>query len=1095
MFPNLFVLFTGLLYSLQVFAPASDLEQELKRESIHLLADAVRKDGNLERGAILFYQPQFSCISCHTVSEEGTPLGPILTSYPDTVTETFLIESLLYPSRKIREGYETITVVTGQGKVIRGILHREEPGEFILRDATQAHRLMVIDKQEVEEYFLESSSLMPQGLVNQFTARQQFLDLVKYLMEIAKGGIERAEALRPPGAMSIPRTLPEYEQALDHKGFITEWNNRSLERGEEIYQRWCANCHGDQNRPGSLPTSRRLGTEVYKRGSDPFSIYQTLTHGWGLMPPLTQLVPEEKYDVIHYVREVFIKEGNPRQYTQLDGAYLDSLPDGKQRGPEPSDFEPWSAMNYGPYLSATYEIGDDATNFAYKGIAVCLDSETGGVARGKHWMIFDQDTLRMAAIWSGEGFIDWQGINFNGAHEIHPRVKGRVHFENSMEPGWAEPGSRSFEDPRIRGRDGLHYGPLPSDWGRYQGLYLFGTQVIFSYRVGQAHILEMPYLEQEGAVPVFARKFHINSTEQQTIMQVMENRKCDRLVRRIDKERISWFVFGKSSDSSDPEVLESELYEQVVVGIVSRQMDAFRWESPEQGKLRLVIDSSEQSRSFTLLLFGVNNADAVSDTIQSLSPRSVDLDLESLTKGGPARWPDALTTEKSDGSNETAFAVDVLKRPSENPWFCRMRLTGLDFFQDNERMAVCTWDGDVWLVRDSGGTAREITWKRIASGLFQPLGLKIVEGQIYVGCRDQIVRLHDLNGDEEIDYYENFNNDHQVTEHFHEFAMGLQTDSQGNFYYAKSARHAKKAVVPHHGTLLRVSRDGLRTQIMATGFRAANGVCINPDGTFFVTDQEGHWTPKNRINQVREGGFYGNMWGYHDVVDSDDRNMEQPLCWITNSFERSPSELLWVDSDRWGPLRGSLLSFSYGYGHVFVVPHEQIGNQVQGGLVRLPIPAFPTGIIRGRFHPQQGQLYVCGMHAWAGNQQQPGGLYRIRYTGKPVYVPLEVKASEQTMALTFSGRIHPEAVQNRNAVSVKTWSLRRTENYGSDHYRQQSLEVSKITLSRDRKTLFIHLPELRPTWCMEIRYQLLSEERERVSGTLHNTIHQIEKSR
>ena len=237
------------------------------------------------------------------------------------------------------------------------------------------------------------------------------------------------------------------------------------------------------------------------------------------------------------------------------------------------------------------------------------------------------------------------------------------------------------------------------------------------------------------------------------------------------------------------------------------------------------------------------------------------------------------------------------------------------------------------------------------------------------------------------------------------------------------------------------------------------------------------------------------MWGYLDVVDSDDRNMEQPLCWITNSFERSPSELLWVDSDRWGPLRGSLLSFSYGYGHVFVVPHEQIGNQVQGGLVRLPIPAFPTGIIRGRFHPQQGQLYVCGMHAWAGNQQQPGGLYRIRYTGKPVYVPLEVKASEQTIALTFSGRIHPEAVQNRNAVSVKTWSLRRTENYGSDHYRQQGLEVSKITLSRDRKTLFIHLPELRPTWCMEIRYRLHSEEREPVSGTLHNTIHQIEKSR
>ena len=46
--------------------------------------------------------------------------------------------------------------------------------------------------------------------------------------------------------------------------------------------------------------------------------------------------------------------------------------------------------------------------------------------------------------------------------------------------------------------------------------------------------------------------------------------------------------------------------------------------------------------------------------------------------------------------------------------------------------------------------------------------------------------MFDTNGDEEIDFVECFNNDHQVTEHFHEFAMGLQTDEAGNFYYAKS---------------------------------------------------------------------------------------------------------------------------------------------------------------------------------------------------------------------------------------------------------------------------------------------------------------------
>ena len=109
-----------------------------------------------------------------------------------------------------------------------------------------------------------------------------------------------------------------------------------------------------------------------------------------------------------------------------------------------------------------------------------------------------------------------------------------------------------------------------------------------------------------------------------------------------------------------------------------------------------------------------------------------------------------------------------------------MRLGGFDYFSDASRAAVCTWQGDVWIVSglgkslDSGKTAGQLTWKRIAAGLFQSLGLKIVDDRIYVLGRDQITRLVDLNNDGETDFYENFNNDAQVTEHFHEFAMALQ---------------------------------------------------------------------------------------------------------------------------------------------------------------------------------------------------------------------------------------------------------------------------------------------------------------------------------
>ena len=38
------------------------------------------------------------------------------------------------------------------------------------------------------------------------------------------------------------------------------------------------------------------------------------------------------------------------------------------------------------------------------------------------------------------------------------------------------------------------------------------------------------------------------------------------------------------------------------------------------------------------------------------------------------------------------------------------------------------------------------------------------------------------------------------------------------------------------------------------------------------------------------------MWGYHDVTDPSDAAMEPPVCWITNAFDRSPAELVRVES-------------------------------------------------------------------------------------------------------------------------------------------------------------------------------------------------------
>jgi methionine-R-sulfoxide reductase len=364
-----------------------------------------------------------------------------------------------------------------------------------------------------------------------------------------------------------------------------------------------------------------------------------------------------------------------------------------------------------------------------------------------------------------------------------------------------------------------------------------------------------------------------------------------------------------------------------------------------------------------------------------------------------------------------------------------------------------------------------------------------------VTCRDQLVSLGDLNGDGEMDDYRCFNSDHQVTEHFHEFAMGLQRDEDGNFYYAKSARHAKKAVVPHHGTLLRISKDGEYTEILANGFRAANGVCLNPDGTYIVTDQEGHWNPKNRINWVRPGGFYGNMMGYHDIDDASDDLMEQPLCWITNSFDRSPAELLWAKTDRWGPLGGKLLNLSYGYGRIFVVPHEHVktadgGTQVQGGMCQLPIPDLPSGMVRARFSPLDGQMYVGGMFAWASSRnQQEGGLFRVRYKGGPVDMPVDLQAKTDTIDITFSDPLDDQSAEDIERYAIKIWDLKRTAQYGSDHYNEKRLRIESVELRSDHRTVRLRIADLKPTWGMEIVCRLKNQDGKEFRRVIHNSIH------
>jgi len=862
--------------------------------------------------------------------------------------------------------------------------------------------------------------------------------------------------------------LPAFEKVIDHKGLInTVQKNRdeSLRKGQMIYNKACFTCHGNPVQEGSIPKAFKYWKDKFKVGNDPYSIYQTLTRGYGSMPAQTHLTPIEKYEVIHYIREEFMLKQNKDQYFEIDSAYLSSIPVGTSNGPDPIDQQAWTEMDYGNFLINTYELVDSGAppreispgpsplkdenlinaNFAYKGIAVRLDEGSGGIASGSSWMIFDHDLMRIAGAWTGKGFIDWEAILFNGQHNISPRTIGNLHFSNPVGPGWANPATGSFADDRFQASDKRRFGPLARSWTQYKGLYRYKNAAIISYTVGNASVLEKLGVEGKSDAPVFTRTLNISSSTMPLKMRVAPTSAMVSLV-------------GEA-------------------GTLKKDKGFFVLEIPASKAVMIkLLISKSGNKSFTQSL--------------TISPKPENL--LAYTKGGAAQYAQKLITSIVKGNQDSVFQVDRMELPYQSPWKNQLRLSGIDFLADRNKAVICSSDGDVWIVEGVLKTQGTLSWKRIASGMFQPLGVKVVDGSIFITCRDQLVKLHDLNGDDEIDYYESFNSDHQVTNHFHEFAMGLQTDKEGNFYYAKSARHARRALVPQHGTLLKVSKDGQTTEIIAHGFRAANGVCINPDGSFIVTDQEGHWNPMNRINWVYPTDrFYGNMFGYKPSSDSSDKGMEQPLVWIERDIDQSPSELLWVDSKQWGPLNGSLLSFSYGYGKVFIVPHEKVDNQMQGGIFQLSIPKFSTGVMRGRFNPKDGQLYACGLSAWGSTQPDLGGFYRIRYQGEKSIIPIGLHVKRQFIKINFS---HPIDVKNGadiSAYNVKTWDLKRSRKYGSDHYNEKVLPVTKVQLSEDRKELKLFISGIKETWVMEIGYDFIDAKGKHINGMIQNTVNQV----
>lgn len=479
-----------------------------------------------------------------------------------------------------------------------------------------------------------------------------------------------------------------------------------------------------------------------------------------------------------------------------------------------------------------------------------------------------------------------------------------------------------------------------------------------------------------------------------------------------------------------------------------------------------------------------------------------------IDAGAAAQWPQQLVTAIVMG-NQRPFAIDSIALPFDNPWKSPVFPGGHDFMPDGSAL-VCTIQGDVWHVSGLESGSTQAKWKRFAAGLHHPLDLLIDKDGIFVQCRDQLVRLRDTNGDSEADFYECFSKAFETSPAGHDYICGLQRDSAGNFYTASGNQG-----------LVRISADGQRAEVVATGFRNPDGLGILPDGTLTVPCSEGEWTPASMICAVpnlpspsspssADQGLVGTPshsrqplhFGYRGPKNGQAPDL--PLVYLPRGLDNSSGGQAVVPNDSWGPMAGQLLHLSFGAGSWFAVLVDQVAGQRQGGLVPLA-GDFLSSVHRGRFSDQDGHFYVSGMHGWGAYTKDDGCFQRIRFTGDAFQQPVGFHAHRNGVLVHFAQPIDAAYAQQTANHFAQAWNYRYSGAYGSSEYSPSHPGVEghdPLAITRavavTPTSLFLEIPDLQPVNVLHLRMHVNQDEKlltSNPSGNGHDlylTIHKLD---
>ncbi len=415
------------------------------------------------------------------------------------------------------------------------------------------------------------------------------------------------------------------------------------------------------------------------------------------------------------------------------------------------------------------------------------------------------------------------------------------------------------------------------------------------------------------------------------------------------------------------------------------------------------------------------------------------------------------------------------------------KVTGLEWMGDD--LLVLTWgddDGDPSSVTAAGEVWKltgvknaddptDVTRTRIAEGLREPQGIKVVDGAIYISEKHQLTKLVDADSN---GVYEGKQTvaTWPFDGNFHEFAFGLLY-KDGFFYMnlSVSIDLGGATTVPQgsndRGTHLKINKDTGAIEYVAGGLRTPHGIGWGPENEIFVTDNQGGWLPANKLIHIQPGKFYNHYTTGPTGQPGrfDDQRPTPPTLWLPhNEIANSPSQPMLIPS---GPFAGQMWIADVTYGGIQRAFLEKVEGEYQGAYFRMT-----QGLESGLTHmllEDDGSIIVGGLGA-GGNWGQAGklefGLQKLVPNGTQTFDVQKMELADGGFKLTYTKPLSDATLADlADKYAVRQWTYAPTSAYGGPKIAEEALTVTDASVSADRKVVTLKLDGLKPNRVVYVR--------------------------